>query len=679
MSRTILIVDDDREVQRYLTEIFEAEGWRVIAEKDGDWALKAFEQRPVDAIVLDILIPVVNGFQVAEQVRAHPRGKDVPIVMLTGIYRGAAHRAEAIRRYALLDYMDKPVEGQRVLAKLKEALAERAPAQRFTPTELPKPSSQEVSREHLADDEQKREKREVERAAAQISESDNTGAVLRGNLKRLPFPRLLHRLYLKRANGALFLLKARIKKIVYFKDGHPTYIKSNVLSECLGRVLVRERLISEEECEASLRKMRDEKRQQGAILIGMGVISPHNLKYGLELQLQVKLFDIFSWADAEYQFRDDVKIPNDVITMELPNGQIILEGIRRTYDRARVEAALAPMMSNYVRPARDPALRFQQMGLEDDEKAYLENIDGTRTLKECLANAPMGEMKALVSSYAMLCAGVLETDELPLRRSDGPAAQAEGDAELPVPVLRPRIPTQPLSPVPHMGEPQANGLSRERLAANLLTLRNQDHFSVLGVGYDAPSGAVERAYERLAREYHPDRFRDRGNDTRKIAAEIFDRVGEAHKIVSDPDARKRYADDLRKQGAPAPGDPAGRALASDRYFRAGEELLRQRRFGESAEAFRRATELSPESAEYRAYLGWALFLQDPRSEQRALDELEEATRLNPKLDRAYLFLGYIHRDGGRPEDAEQQFSKAIQCNPDCSEALRELRALQARG
>jgi len=335
------------------------------------------------------------------------------------------------------------------------------------------------------------------------------------------------------------------------------------------------------------------------------------------------------------------------------------------------------MMSNYVRPARDPALRFQQMGLEEDEKAFLEGIDGTRTLRECLANARMAEQRALVASYAMLCAGVLETDELPLRRSDGPQAQADDDAPLPAPVMRPRVPTQPLAPVPP--EPQANGLSRERLAASLLTLRNQDHFSVLGVGYDAPGGAVERAYERLAREYHPDRFRDRGNDTRKIAAEIFERVSDAYKIVSDQDARKRYAEDLRKQGAPAPGDPAGRALASDRYFRAGEELLRQRRFGEAAEAFRRATELSPESAEYRAYLGWSLFLQDPHSEQRALDELEEATRLNPKLDRAYLFLGYIHRDGGRADEAEHQFAKAIQCNPDCSEALRELRALQARG
>src|SRR5262249_19794179 len=152
------------------------------------------------------------------------------------------------------------------------------------------------------------------------------------NLRRMPFPRLLHRLYCKRATGALFLLKNKVKKIVYFKEGHPTYIKSNVLAECLGRVLVRERLITEGECEISLRRMREEKRQQGGILINMGVISPHNLKYGLELQLQIKLFDVFSWSEGEYQFRDDIQLPSDVVSLEMSNATIILEGIRRSYD-----------------------------------------------------------------------------------------------------------------------------------------------------------------------------------------------------------------------------------------------------------------------------------------------------------------------------------------------------------
>src|SRR3990170_2619526 len=126
-SRTVLVVDDDRDVQRVLTERLENEGWRVIVEKDGDWALRTFERRPVDAVVLDILIPVISGFQVAEQIRATPRGREVGIIMMTGIYRGPRHRAEAIERYRLIDYLDKPVDLDHLVQLLKRHLGRLPP------------------------------------------------------------------------------------------------------------------------------------------------------------------------------------------------------------------------------------------------------------------------------------------------------------------------------------------------------------------------------------------------------------------------------------------------------------------------------------------------------------------------------------------------------------------------
>lgn len=67
MSKTILIVEDDKSVQRMLAETLEEEGFTVIGERDGEWALRTFESRQIDFIILDILIPVMNGFQVAER------------------------------------------------------------------------------------------------------------------------------------------------------------------------------------------------------------------------------------------------------------------------------------------------------------------------------------------------------------------------------------------------------------------------------------------------------------------------------------------------------------------------------------------------------------------------------------------------------------------------------------
>jgi Tfp pilus assembly protein PilF len=66
---------------------------------------------------------------------------------------------------------------------------------------------------------------------------------------------------------------------------------------------------------------------------------------------------------------------------------------------------------------------------------------------------------------------------------------------------------------------------------------------------------------------------------------------------------------------------------------------------------------------------------DPAAEEAARAELERAIELQPKSDRAHLFLGLIHRAAGRTREAEAAFERAIHCNPNCKEALAELRAL----
>jgi DNA-binding response OmpR family regulator/curved DNA-binding protein CbpA len=693
MSRTILIVDDDREVQRYLTESLDAQGWRVISEKDGEWALKTFQGREIDAVVLDILIPVVNGFQVAEAIRRHPRGEKVGIIMLTGIYRGASHRAEAIRRYGLLDYLDKPVEAGRVIDLLLDHFATlpEAPVAAPPPPAAAPPKARSAAR--LADAAQKREKREVERATEQLQPDE---VALRGNLKRVPFPKMLHLLYVRRATGAVFLLREKVKKIVYFKEGHPIYIKSNLLNECLGRVLVRERMITSAECEDSLTRMKATSRQQGTVLIEMGVISPHNLKYALELQLQIKLFDIFSWTDGEYQFKDDARLPNEVISLELSNGAIILDGIRRAYDAARLQNALAPYMSSYLMPSPSPSLRFQEMPLEEDERVLLDEVDGSRTLKQHLAASALGEVRSCQLCYALLCAGVIEPTETPSKeRSPSRAAAAAvtpdthlarstGGSGEPEALPPPPRPGQPLSgPVARTpAAPRSTEVpGRERLAANLLSLRQQDHFAVLGLPLNAPLADIERAYEERARDYHPDRFRQRSEDTRVIAREMFERLAEAYRILSEPATREAYLKQLKRgEGAPA-ADPASRALAADKHFRSGEELLRQRCFAEAAAAFQQACELVPEAGEYRAFAGWATFQADTHSADvrtRVHEALKRAVELSPRVDRTHLFLGYFLNHVGKTTLAEHEFELAIQCNPDCAEALRELRLINAR-
>jgi DNA-binding response OmpR family regulator len=79
-SATILLVDDEDAVQKLLTYPLEQEGFRVLQARDGEEALRRFEAEHVDLVVLDLMLPKLDGLEVCRRLRAQ---STVPIVMLT--------------------------------------------------------------------------------------------------------------------------------------------------------------------------------------------------------------------------------------------------------------------------------------------------------------------------------------------------------------------------------------------------------------------------------------------------------------------------------------------------------------------------------------------------------------------------------------------------------------------
>jgi DNA-binding response OmpR family regulator len=79
-SATILLVDDEDAVQKLLTYPLERDGYRVVSARDGEEALERFGQEHIDLVVLDIMLPKLDGLEVCKRLRATSQ---VPIIMLT--------------------------------------------------------------------------------------------------------------------------------------------------------------------------------------------------------------------------------------------------------------------------------------------------------------------------------------------------------------------------------------------------------------------------------------------------------------------------------------------------------------------------------------------------------------------------------------------------------------------
>lgn len=665
MGKTVLIVEDDKSVQKLLSDALEGEGFSVLVEKDGQWALKTFETKEIDFIILDVLIPVMNGFQVADRIRKTPKGENIPILMISGVYRAVSHRNEAIKKYRVLDYLDKPVKLEQIFNILKKTFGSDYPG-------LKPAQRQEQRQEAFADSMGISERYEVDRQEEEMSFDIST----KGNLKDTPFPELLAAFYQKRATGVLLLKYEKIKKIVYIRDGRPIFVKSNLLNECLGRILVREKMITEEELNESVKLMKDSGRQQGTILIEMGAISPHNLKYGLEKQLEIKLYDIFGWPEGEYQFNQKEDFETPITTLELSVASLIYEGIKRNYDVGKIEQYLEKFQNQYIHPNPNPALRFQEMLMDEDEENLLKSIDGSKTLREIMMSSQLSRERMLRFIFALRSTGMVVISQHPLGQEVPP----------PIPVAPPPLPPkQGVAPqVAQQGSvvPLEDREIKNKIVKRLATAKRGNYFELLGVSQSSSINEIKRAYITLAKEFHPDRIpNSAGRELRRMAEELFAQLTEAHNVLIDEQKRAEYIQKITQSSKVEAADDVSRLLAAEGKFQLGEEYLKKRLFMRAVESFKEAIDLYPEEAEYFAYYGWALFQSEPENQEtlkKARDAIATAITKNPKLDKAYLFMGYIYKGIGRDDLSERQFEKAIQCNPDCTDALRELKLLDMK-
>ena len=119
----IMVVDDEPTVLKLLDRTLKPEGYDVVMANDGGSALRLLEQQSPDLVILDIMMPGLNGFQVLRLIRERA---NIPVMMLT-----ARQEAETVRDALNLgadDYVRKPFHTLELLARIKTKLRRAAPS-----------------------------------------------------------------------------------------------------------------------------------------------------------------------------------------------------------------------------------------------------------------------------------------------------------------------------------------------------------------------------------------------------------------------------------------------------------------------------------------------------------------------------------------------------------------------
>lgn len=126
MTEKILIIDDDRALAAMLAEYLEPLGLKLSAADSANAGLAMLQREPYDALILDVMLPDLDGFEVARRIRGGQAGaRDIPILMLTA--RGDETDRIVGLELGTDDYLPKPFNPRELLARLRAILRRRVP------------------------------------------------------------------------------------------------------------------------------------------------------------------------------------------------------------------------------------------------------------------------------------------------------------------------------------------------------------------------------------------------------------------------------------------------------------------------------------------------------------------------------------------------------------------------
>ena len=119
-GKKILIIDDDLRMDRMLTFLFESQGFTVKFSETGSNAIDILREFKADVILLDLLMPEMDGFEVCQKIKKEPSLSNIPIVVLSALPQ-LSHKERAFSLGAC-EYIEKPFVSIKLVNRVKEII-----------------------------------------------------------------------------------------------------------------------------------------------------------------------------------------------------------------------------------------------------------------------------------------------------------------------------------------------------------------------------------------------------------------------------------------------------------------------------------------------------------------------------------------------------------------------------
>ncbi len=434
MAPTILVVDDNKELVALLTSLFEEFGYTIVGASKGRPAVELGRAEPVSLALIDMLLPDMMGYHVAEGLRAvRP---ELKLIFMTGVFKGARHSKEALERFPGALFVEKPFDAKKLLETVR-ALVPPPAGVPTSPTEAPAEFDVELDLDVEDDDQEAMEltgrikvtgggniTAELSGVALTAGKPQRTaGSPLQEPGSRAPgstvsvtqplapgtrsarqgelsdnLPGLISAFYLSKETGELSCKKGKVKKVIYFESGQPVFALSNLASDRFGQFLVRVGKIKPEQLDDVATVATQSGRRTGDVLVERALLKETERLYYVAQQVKSIIYSLFGWEEGQFALTFREKARAESIKLDVFPGNLIMRGIKKLYKPERVARIVRP--DERLMPSPQPAYQLNEIELERWEASLLPRLDGTRTNAEIitLAGKPEHQTRAFLAA-----------------------------------------------------------------------------------------------------------------------------------------------------------------------------------------------------------------------------------------------------------------------------------------
>ena len=594
-----------------------AQGHEVVYAPSGTEALRQLAAAPIDLLVLDLRLPELNGIDLLQKIRKSPKLKDLPVIIITGVFKGERY-AEAARRLGVRHYLEKPFSKESFVAAVGETVAAiRAarPQQRLLDLLLSIYNSGASGLLQVGAG-----------SPIVVVNGEPAGFTARG---KSDFPDyLLAKGRISQEEKQSFLASGG-ERLFFTEAGVLSY--DDLVSESqhfLGKRLMEDLPVSEGVSFTAQPPLASPLATLSIprLLYDASKFYPQYFNTGAFLQQYASQFPgrnrlFYRRANLLVMRKEDIDL------LAAMDGRTTLAELTASGPGSREAAAffnylhLLGMIDLTEQPRAEAVADFPQ---------------------KTLFNAPLEEeqvMEELTIGFDDVVDEVAD-DVLKAMGSTGMAA--------------------PLSEK-EIGFEQA--VQRE-----YAQIKDKDYYAVFGM---APArfsfNTLKEAYFAKMKEYSPERFMELSGPTSTMAQEILAIYAEAYNTLSNVVAKERYDEMLNDNKTMGIDGKQDGQLHARIQFQSGKVFLDMGEYENAEKALQEAYTLEPDNGEHAAYLAWAIYRNVANKNSKAAQE-RVRTLLTKSLQiaksaEAFAFRGWLLLDEGRDGLAEGEFLKSLKINP----------------